>query len=79
MLTDVTLVVIGMHHTIMAITTEAEGVRARGPGRLADTTGPAAVIDGIAMRGTRAGRKGRSVGGAAAPRAVRAVVMGRHH
>lgn len=79
MLTDVTLVVIGMHHTIMAITTEAEGVRARGLGRQADTTGPVGVIDGIAMRGIRAGRRGRSVGEAAAPRAARAVVMGRHH
>lgn len=79
MLTDVTLVVIGMHHTTMATTTEEGGVRALARGRQADTTDPVAVIDVIAMIGIRADHKGRSAAEAAAPRAVRAVVMARHH
>lgn len=77
MLTDVTLVVIGMHHTIMAITIEAGVVRAPARGRQVDTTDPVGVIDGIAMTGTRANLEGRSEGEAVPPRAVRAVVMGR--
>lgn len=75
MLTDVTLVVIGM--PIMAITTEVGAGRDRGLGRRDDIIGPVGGIDGIAMRGIRAGRAGKRGGEVVAPRVVRAVVMGR--